>query len=66
MPQPTDLTPADTSSTIEPELGRALRTRFDTVAEVVVEISPMDAEAQAAALAGAMPFAGRLPVAMPA
>ncbi len=44
MPQPTDLTPADTSSTVEPGLGRALRTRFESVEEVVVGIAPTDAE----------------------
>ena len=40
MPQPTDLTPADTSSTVPPGLGRALRTRFDSVEEVVVGVAP--------------------------
>jgi beta-N-acetylhexosaminidase len=44
MPQPTDLTPADTSSTVPPGLGRALRTRFATVDEVVVGIDPTAAE----------------------
>jgi beta-N-acetylhexosaminidase len=44
MPQPTDLTPADTSSTVEPGLGRALRTRFASVEEVVVGIAPADSE----------------------
>ena len=44
MPQPTDLTPADTSSTVAPGLGRALRTRFASVEEVVVGIAPTDAE----------------------
>ncbi len=44
MPQPTDLTPADTSSTIAPGLGRALRGRFDSVAEVVVGIGPTESE----------------------
>jgi beta-N-acetylhexosaminidase len=44
MPQPTDLTPADTSSTLAPGLGRALRTRFASVEEVVVGIAPTDAE----------------------
>jgi beta-N-acetylhexosaminidase len=47
MPRPTDLTPADTSSTIEPGLGRALRTRFGSVEEVVVGIAPSDAEISA-------------------
>jgi beta-N-acetylhexosaminidase len=44
MPQPTDLTPADTSSTVAPGLGRALRPRFGDVSEVVVAMSPSDAE----------------------
>ena len=44
MPQPTDLTPADTSSTLEPGLGRALRTRFASVEEIVVGIAPTNAE----------------------
>lgn len=48
MPQPTDLTPADTSSTVAPGLGRALRTRFERVEEVVVGIDPSDAEIAAA------------------
>jgi beta-N-acetylhexosaminidase len=44
MPEPTDLTPADTSSTVPPGLGRALRTRFGSVEEVVVGIAPTDAQ----------------------
>ena len=36
MPEPADLTPADTSSMVAPGLGRALRTRFASVDEVVV------------------------------
>ena len=44
MPQPTDLTPADTSSTVEPGLGRALRTRFASVEEIVVGMAPTVAE----------------------
>lgn len=44
MPQPVDLTPADTSSTIAPGLGRALRTRFASVDEVVVPIAPSESE----------------------
>ena len=44
MPQPTDLTPADTSSTVPPGLGRALRTRFESVEEVVVGVAPTDGE----------------------
>ena len=44
MPEPTDLTPADTSSFVAPGLGRALRTRFESVDEVVVPVAPSDAE----------------------
>ena len=44
MPEPTDLTPADTSSSVAPGLGRALRTRFSSVDDVVVAVSPTDAE----------------------
>ncbi|HEY8818294.1 MAG TPA: glycoside hydrolase family 3 N-terminal domain-containing protein [Candidatus Limnocylindrales bacterium] len=44
MPEPTDLTPADTSSMVAPGLGRALRTRFASVDDVVVGDSPSDAE----------------------
>ena len=44
MPQPADLTPADTSSAVAPGLARALRTRFASVEEVVVEVAPSDAE----------------------
>ncbi|HEY6013885.1 MAG TPA: glycoside hydrolase family 3 N-terminal domain-containing protein [Candidatus Limnocylindrales bacterium] len=44
MPQPTDLTPADTSSTVAPGLGRALRTRFASVDEIVVPLAPGDSE----------------------
>jgi beta-N-acetylhexosaminidase len=40
MPQPTDLTPADTSSTVAPGLAPALRGRFGPVEEVVVAIEP--------------------------
>ena len=40
MPEPADLTPADTSSLVAPGLGRALRTRFSSVEEVVVPGSP--------------------------
>ena len=43
MPQPTDLTPADTSSMVAPGLGRALRQRFRSVDEVVVGIAPTEA-----------------------
>jgi beta-N-acetylhexosaminidase len=44
MPEPTDLTPADTSSMVAPGLGRALRKRFASVDDVVVAVSPSDAE----------------------
>ncbi len=44
MPEPTDLTPADTSSAVPPGLGRALRTRFASVDDVVVPVAPGDAE----------------------
>jgi beta-N-acetylhexosaminidase len=44
MPEPADLTPADTSSLVEPGLARALRTRFGSVEEVVVPGSPSDDE----------------------
>jgi beta-N-acetylhexosaminidase len=47
MPQPTDLTPADTSSTVPPGLGRALRTRFASVEEVVVGIAPTQTDVAA-------------------
>ena len=44
MPEPMDLTPADTSSAVAPGLGRALRTRFASVDDVVVGVAPTDAE----------------------
>jgi beta-N-acetylhexosaminidase len=44
MPEPTDLTPADTSSVVPPGLGRALRTRFASVDDVVVPVAPSDVE----------------------
>ena len=40
MPRPTDLTPADTSSSIAPSLGSALRGRGATVDELIVEPAP--------------------------
>ena len=43
MPEPRDLTPADTSSMVAPGLGRALRTRFTSVDAVVVEAAPSGA-----------------------
>ena len=44
MPQPADLTPADTSAYIAPGLARALRTCFASVEEVVVAVAPSDTE----------------------
>jgi beta-N-acetylhexosaminidase len=44
MPEPRDLTPADTSSMVVPGLGRALRTRFTSVDEAVVAVAPSAAE----------------------
>jgi len=43
MPRPTDLTPADTSSTVRPALGAALRRYHGDVDEVVVEPEPEQA-----------------------
>ncbi len=40
MPQPRNLTPADTSETIEPGLARALRRRLPSVEEVVTGHPP--------------------------
>jgi beta-N-acetylhexosaminidase len=54
MPKPTDLTPADTSSLVTPGLGRALRTRFAAVDDVVVGVAPGDGE-----IAGLRGRAGR-------
>ena len=54
MPQPTDLTPADTSSMVAPGLGAALRNRHPATTEITVSYSPTDAEiAAVAAAAGA-------------
>ena len=55
MPRPTDLTPADTSSTVAPGLGPALRGRFASVEDVVVGIAPSAAE-----IAGARAAAARV------
>ena len=44
MPEPADLTPADTSSFVAPGLGRGLRARFASVDDVVVPVAPSDAE----------------------
>ncbi len=43
MPEPADLTPADTSSYVNADLGRALRTRFAAVESVVVAAEPSTA-----------------------
>jgi beta-N-acetylhexosaminidase len=55
MPEPTDLTPADTSSAVEPGLARALRTRFDAIEEVVVSVAPSGDEIAAARARAATP-----------
>jgi beta-N-acetylhexosaminidase len=47
MPEPADLTPADTSSYVDADLGRALRTRFPVVESVVVAVEPSVAEISA-------------------
>ena len=44
MPQPTDLTPADTSSMVAPGLGTALRHRHPATSEITVSYSPTDGE----------------------
>jgi beta-N-acetylhexosaminidase len=44
QPLPTDLTPADTSSVVQPGLAAALRTRFPAVDELVVPHAPTAAE----------------------
>lgn len=44
MPQPADLTPADTSSTVTPGLGAALRGVHDRVDEIVTSHVPTSAE----------------------
>ena len=48
MPTPTDLTPADTSSTIEPGLARALRAAGRRVDEVVIPAAPTSSDISAA------------------
>ncbi len=47
MPAPTDLTPADTSGSVPPGLGRALRARFASVEEIVVGMTPTDGDVSA-------------------
>lgn len=44
MPRPSDLTPADTSSTVPPLLGRALRRHHPDVAEITTEAVPTPAD----------------------
>ena len=44
MPEPQDLTPADTSSTVRPALAAALRRRHPVVDEIVTAHSPTGAE----------------------
>ena len=44
MPRPVDLTPADTSSTVQPGLAAALRAVYPRVDELVVGYAPDDAE----------------------
>lgn len=51
MPQPTDLTPADTSSMVAPGLGSALRLRHHATDEITVSYSPTDSEIAAVAAA---------------
>ena len=48
MPRPANLTPADTSSSVEPGLGRALRMHFAAVDEIVVGMNPSEDEIAAA------------------
>ena len=48
MPRPLDLTPADTSSTVEPGLAAAMRAVHPDVDELVVEFEPDDATIAAA------------------
>lgn len=40
MPQPTDLTPADTSATVEPKLGSAIRRHHAQTTEMVMPFEP--------------------------
>jgi beta-N-acetylhexosaminidase len=49
MPQPTDQTPADTSSTVVPGLAAALRRHHDGVDEIIVAHQPSPHEIAAAA-----------------
>ena len=47
MPRPTDLTPADTSSYVEPGLATAIRRHLPSIAEVVVSAHPTPDETEA-------------------
>jgi beta-N-acetylhexosaminidase len=53
VPQPMDLTPADTSSYDTPALADAVRTYHDRVTEIVMPIDPSEAEVAALAERGA-------------
>jgi beta-N-acetylhexosaminidase len=44
MPQPVDLTPADTSSTVRPRLAEALRAYHSRVEEILIPIDPRETE----------------------
>jgi beta-N-acetylhexosaminidase len=44
MPQPTDLTPADTSSLVQPGLATAIRARHRQTSEFIIGQEPTDAE----------------------
>jgi beta-N-acetylhexosaminidase len=44
MPQPVDLTPADTSSFVEPGLGMAVRRQLSSVNDMVVSANPTSNE----------------------
>jgi beta-N-acetylhexosaminidase len=44
MPQPTDLTPADTSSLVQPGLAAAIRARHRQTSEVIIDQEPSDVE----------------------
>lgn len=44
MPRPTDLTPADTSSTVAPGLAASLRSHHPSIQEIVTGHPPTDAE----------------------
>ena len=58
VPQPKDLTPADTSSYDKPALAEAIRAYHDRVEEIVMPIEP--SEAEVAALADRVAGADRI------